>query len=204
MSGMAALADVPSEDLDRALDLDLRGAFFCMKYATLFNVTGHPAGVVPCPAGRGKRRRIAHRREGVDLTQQRNRDSIHPPLAGYSHQIELRAPERLLVLSGQVGMAPDGDIPDDAAEQLDVAFDNVLRNLDAASMRVEDLVKLTFYLTAPIDAAKRRAMLSERLGGHTPSMTLIDVAGLVTPAIKVEVDAWASAAREPVRAGRTG
>ena len=51
MSGMAALADVPSEDLDRALDLDLRGAFFCMKYATLFNVTGHPAGVVPCPAG---------------------------------------------------------------------------------------------------------------------------------------------------------
>ena len=138
------------------------------------------------------------------MTQQRNRDSIHPPLAGYSHQIELRAPERLLVLSGQVGMAPDGDIPDDAAEQLDVAFDNVLRNLDAASMRVEDLVKLTFYLTAPIDAARRRAMLSERLGGHTPSMTLIDVAGLVTPAIKVEVDAWASAAREPVRAGRTG
>jgi enamine deaminase RidA (YjgF/YER057c/UK114 family) len=127
------------------------------------------------------------------VTQARNPASIHAPLAGYSHQIELRGQERLLVLSGQVGMATDGRIPDDPAEQLELAMDNVLRNLDAAAMGVGDLVKLTFYLVAPIDADRRRAVLADRLGGHEPCMTLIHVAGLAAPAIKVELDAWASA-----------
>jgi enamine deaminase RidA (YjgF/YER057c/UK114 family) len=127
------------------------------------------------------------------VRQARNPASVHAPLAGYSHQIELRDSERLLVLSGQIGMAPDGRIPDDPAEQLELAMDNVLRNLAAAAMDVGDLVKLTFYLVAPIDADRRRAALTARLGGHEPCMTLIYVAGLASPAIKVELDAWASA-----------
>jgi enamine deaminase RidA (YjgF/YER057c/UK114 family) len=123
----------------------------------------------------------------------RNPASIHAPLAGYSHQIELRGQGRLLVLSGQIGMSLDGHIPEDPAEQLEVAMDNVLRNLEAAAMDVGDLVKLTFYLVGPIDADRRRAALADRLGGHEPCMTLIHVAGLASPAIKVELDAWASA-----------
>ena len=129
----------------------------------------------------------------ASVRQARNPPSIHAPLAGYSHQIELRGQERLLVLSGQVGMAPDGRIPDDPAEQLELAMDNVLRNLDAAAMGVGDLVKLTFYLVAPIDADRRRAVLADRLGGQEPCMTLIHVSALASPAIKVELDAWASA-----------
>jgi len=131
--------------------------------------------------------------ERNDLNEQRNPASIHPPLAGYSHQIELRAPQRLLVLSGQVGMTPDGRIPEDCAGQLDVALENVLRNLDDASMEVKDLVKLTLYLTEPVDPDRRRTILSERLGEHAPCMTLVYVAGLAAPAIRAEVDAWASA-----------
>jgi enamine deaminase RidA (YjgF/YER057c/UK114 family) len=127
------------------------------------------------------------------VKEPRNPASIHAPLAGYSHQIELSGQGRLLVLSGQIGMSPDGRIPEDPAEQLEVAMDNVVRNLDAAAMGVGDLVKLTFYLVAPIDADRRRAALADRLGGHEPCMTLIHVVGLASPAIKVELDAWASA-----------
>ena len=97
-------------------------------------------------------------------------------------------------MSGQVGMTPAGEIPDDTGEQLDVALENVLRNLEAAGMRAAHLVKLTFYSTEPIEADRRRAILDARLSGHTPCMTLVYVAGLATPKLKVEVDAWASGA----------
>jgi 2-iminobutanoate/2-iminopropanoate deaminase len=123
----------------------------------------------------------------------RNPSSIHAPLAGYSHQIEIRGPERLLVLSGQVGMAVDRDLPPDAGDQFDLAFANVFENLEAAGMGQDDLVKLTFFLTEPIEPETRLAVLRKWLGTHTPCMTLIYVAGLATPEIKVEVDAWASA-----------
>ena len=127
------------------------------------------------------------------VREARNPASIHAPLAAYSHQIELRGPQRLLVLSGQVGMAPDGRLPDDPAEQLELALDNVLANLEAAAMDAGNLVKLTLYVVAPIDADRRRAVLAQRLGRHEPCMTLVYVGGLASPAIKVEVDAWASA-----------
>ena len=45
------------------------------------------------------------------MRQARNPDGIHAPLGAYVHQIELAADERLLVLSGQVGMTPDGPCP---------------------------------------------------------------------------------------------
>jgi len=129
----------------------------------------------------------------------RNPPAVHDPLAGYSHQIEISGPERLLLLSGQVGMEADGRVPDDPAEQFEVALANVLRNLDEAGMAVTDLVKLTFYLVEPIEAERRAAILAERLPGWAPCMTLVFVPRLASSALKVEVDAWASAAR-PVAA----
>jgi 2-iminobutanoate/2-iminopropanoate deaminase len=122
----------------------------------------------------------------------RNPASIHPPLAGYSHQIELDGSERLLMLSGQVGMTREGQVPSDAAEQLDLALANVIRNVEDAGMSVADLVKVTFYLTEPIAQDRRAAILNERLGAHAPCMTLVFVAGLAAPALKVEIDAWAA------------
>jgi len=131
------------------------------------------------------------------VKQRRNPSTIHAPLAGYSHQIELRDTERMLVLSGQIGMTSDGQLPDDAVDQLRLALENVLRNLEAADMAVSDLVKLTLYLTEPIDADTRRLVLADRLDEHAPCMTLLYVAGLASPTIKVELDAWASASEPP-------
>ncbi len=98
----------------------------------------------------------------------------------------------MLIISGQIGMRPDGTIPEDPIEQLDIAFDNIFRNLQAAKMQVTDLVKLTTYLTGEWDTDKRRALVASKLAGHQPAMTLIYAAALANPAIKVEIDAWAS------------
>jgi enamine deaminase RidA (YjgF/YER057c/UK114 family) len=61
-------------------------------------------------------------------------------------------------------------------------------------MDVKDLLKLTYYVVGDMDLAKRRAVLTARLGEHRPCSTFLYVAGLVSPVYKVEVEAIAARA----------
>ena len=124
----------------------------------------------------------------------RNPQDVHQPLGGYSHQIEITGNERILVLSGQVGMREDGTIPENPLEQIDIAMENIFRNLRAANMDVKDIIKLTYYLVGEIDTTKRRELVASKLQGHKPCSTLLYVARLATPNILAEIDAWASRA----------
>ncbi len=122
----------------------------------------------------------------------RNPQNVHAPLGGYSHHVEITGNERLLVLSGQVGVREDGTVSEDALEQLEVAFENIVRNLQAANMDSNDIVKLTYYVVGEMDVAKRRALIASKLQGHKPCSTFLYVAGLASPQYKVEVEALAS------------
>jgi enamine deaminase RidA (YjgF/YER057c/UK114 family) len=124
----------------------------------------------------------------------RNPQDVHQPLGSYSHQLEISGNERVLVLSGQVGMREDGTVPDDPLEQMDLAFENIFRNLRAANMDVKDILKLTYYLVGEVDTAKRRELVISKLQGHKPCSTLLFVAGLASPIYKVEIEALASIA----------
>src|ERR671923_1098051 len=93
----------------------------------------------------------------------RNPQDVHEPVGSYSHQIEIRGNERLLVISGQVGMRQDGTVPEDPYEQIDIAFENVLRNLCLAGMDVKDLIKITYYLVGEFDTARRREIIVSKL-----------------------------------------
>jgi enamine deaminase RidA (YjgF/YER057c/UK114 family) len=88
-------------------------------------------------------------------------------------------------------MLVDGTLPVDPIEQFKIALDNIHKNLDAAGMEIQDVVKLTIYLVGKVDTDKRREVLAEWLGGHSPCSTLLYVAALASPDIKVEIDAWA-------------
>ena len=122
----------------------------------------------------------------------RNPQNVHQPVGVYSHQIEVTGNERLLILSGQVGMRDDGSVPEDPFEQLDVVFENILRNLEAANMGVKDILKLTYYVVGEMDTVKRREVIASKLQGHKPCSTFLYVAGLASPLYRVEIDAWAS------------
>ena len=124
----------------------------------------------------------------------RNPQDVHQPLGSYSHQVEISGNERVLVLSGQVGMREDGTVPDDLLEQMDIAFENIFRNLRAANMDVKDIIKLTYYLVGEVDTAKRRELVVSKLQKHKPCSTLLFVAGLASPVYKVEIEALASIA----------
>ncbi len=122
----------------------------------------------------------------------RNPETVHAPVGGYMHQVEISGRERMLIISGQVGMKQDGTVPDNPIEQLDLIFENILRNLEAADMEMKDLVKINYYLVGEWDTDKRRELIASKLNGHTPCSTLVYVAGLASPIYKVEVEAWAS------------
>ena len=122
----------------------------------------------------------------------RNPDSIHPPLGAYSHQVEVAPGSRLLVLAGQVGKTADGLVPEDPIDQAKVALENVKRNLEAAGLGVEDVVKLTWYVVGAIDPQRRRELLMAWLGDHRPASTFLYVAGLASPEYKVEIDVLAA------------
>ena len=122
----------------------------------------------------------------------RNPQNVHQPLGSYTHQVEIRGNERMLVVSGQVGMREDGTVPEDSIEQMDVALENIFHNLQAANMHVKDIIKLTYYLVGEIDTAKRRELVASKLQGHQPCSTLLYVVALASPIYKVEIDAWAS------------
>jgi 2-iminobutanoate/2-iminopropanoate deaminase len=126
------------------------------------------------------------------MKEYRNPSNVHQPLADYVHQIEVTGPGRLLVLSGQVGIKEDSTIPEDSIEQLEVALENLRRNLQAASMDVTDILKVTFFLVGEMDPVLRRDVLSAWFQGHKPCSTLVYVAALASPVYKVEIDAWAS------------
>ncbi len=126
----------------------------------------------------------------------RNPDTIHPPAGLYTHQIELSGDERLLLMAGQVGMRADGSVAEEPIEQLRLALENVRRNLVAAGMDVTDLVKMTIYLVDELANDERRRVTAAMLGDHRPCSTVVYVARLATPELKVEVDAWASRSRE--------
>ncbi|MFB7158799.1 RidA family protein [Lysinibacillus sp. NPDC056232] len=121
----------------------------------------------------------------------RNPETVHKPVAPYVHQIEVTGPQKWLTLSGQLGLEVDGTVPENPLEQLQLALENIKRNLESAEMDVCDLTKLVFYLVGDFEAEQRRKIIGDFLGEHLPCTTMIYVVALAAPVFKVEVDACA-------------
>lgn len=127
------------------------------------------------------------------MKKKRNPDTIHSPFSTYSHQIELINENRLLALSGQIGVDASGKLADEVSDQLKLAWRNVGENLLAADMAYEDIVKLTIYFVQnSIETNDRRHLFKELFGSISPCMTVLYVSALGDPDMKVELDVWAS------------
>jgi 2-iminobutanoate/2-iminopropanoate deaminase len=117
-----------------------------------------------------------------------NPPTVIAPASRYSQGAEHFSSGRRLLVSGQVGMRLDGTLPDTLEEQMEVAWDNLIAVLRAAEMTVNDLVKVTVYVTVPGSVGPFRAMRDAKLAGHAPACTYLEVAGLARPDFLVEVE----------------
>ncbi|MEM9494860.1 MAG: RidA family protein [Pseudomonadota bacterium] len=111
----------------------------------------------------------------------------------YAHGVETPAAARTLYISGQIGVAPSGDLADDFEGQCRQAIENLLAVLKAADMEAKDIVKMSFYLTRPSDMDDLVALRKEYFDGVRPAITTLFVSGLVSPDWFVEVEATACA-----------
>ena len=119
-----------------------------------------------------------------------NPPTVRTP-TGYSHGIVIEGAARRLVISGQVGMAPDGTVPNTGEGQIAQAFANLRAVLEANGMGPANIVKTTVFLTDRALLGAFRAARSAVLGDHAPASTLLFVAGLADPRFTVEIEAEA-------------
>jgi len=117
---------------------------------------------------------------------------IYPPTGDYAHALELRGAGRLLLVSGTMGLEPDGTAPAGLDAQLARAWENVRAILGAAGMSLEDLVRVTSYLTDAAHAGANAAARVAALGGRVVPTTAI-VVGTLERDWLVELEVLAAA-----------
>jgi 2-iminobutanoate/2-iminopropanoate deaminase len=113
---------------------------------------------------------------------------IAPPGSRYSQGVAHSARAHRLLVSGQVGVRPDGSIAEGLEEQMEVAWDNLIEVLREGGMGVSDLVKIVTFCTVPGSVAAARRMRVKKLGQHAPASTYLEVAGLASPEFLFEVE----------------
>ena len=122
-----------------------------------------------------------------------NPPTIAAPASRYSHAAVVAPNARWLVISGQVGVAPDGTIENGIEAQTERVWQNTLAVLEAANMGVENIVKATAFLLERAHLPVYRRIRDAHLGAHAAASTLYFVAGLAHPDWLIEMETVAAA-----------
>jgi 2-iminobutanoate/2-iminopropanoate deaminase len=117
---------------------------------------------------------------------------IHPTEVSYSQAFEISGFQRLLFVSGQVPEDADGKIPPDYRSQYRLAWANVEKQLHAAGMSLDDLVKVTIFLSDRRYIKESYGLRTEVLGSRGPALTIV-IAGIYDEAWLLEIEAIAAA-----------
>jgi 2-iminobutanoate/2-iminopropanoate deaminase len=98
----------------------------------------------------------------------------------------------LLVVGGQNGTGPDGDVVSpDLGGQTVQALHNVLAVLAEAGADQRHVAKLSIYLRAGADVTAGYQAAAEVWGPHPTAITVLQVPGFARPEVLVEIDALA-------------
>ena len=125
------------------------------------------------------------------------------PGGNYTHGAEYPPGSRVLYSAGQVGISPDGSIPDDFYSQADVAWQSIAKILRDADMSTDDIIRVNHFLTAPADVEDvftdlvipyDDGIAAKHFGRVKPASTLVFIPALVAPQFKLEVEIVAAAA----------
>jgi 2-iminobutanoate/2-iminopropanoate deaminase len=117
-------------------------------------------------------------------------DAAPNPVAAYSQGAEAGG---IVYTAGQLGIDPaTGTFPDGIEAQTLNALTNVRNIVEAAGLRLSDIVKVTVFLTAMSQFDAMNAVYKKFFDGHKPARTTVGVHELPRPAALVEIDAVAA------------
>lgn len=103
---------------------------------------------------------------------------------------------RILFIAGQDAAEPGGEVTtDDFVEQFGIALGKAVTVVREAGGGPEDIGRITVFVTDVAEYREVRQELGEAyralMGKHYPAMALVQVAALVDPRAKVELEATA-------------
>ena len=114
------------------------------------------------------------------------------PFAAYSHGVKVKTGAEIIFCSGQLGIAPDGNVPQDVGAQAELCFENIRRILRDGGMDLADVVRINAYVT---DRAYMRPYMDVRdrlFPQPAPASTLMIVSGFTREEFKVEIEVVAA------------
>ncbi|MDB5368048.1 MAG: enamine deaminase RidA [Rhodospirillales bacterium] len=117
---------------------------------------------------------------------------IYPATQDYVHAMEVQAPQRLLFVSGTMGLDQNGVAGATLEVQLGLIWSNLGAILGSAGMSVDNIVRLTSYLRDPSYADANAAARVRALGGRLIPTTAIVAATLASDWL-VEIEVIAAA-----------
>ncbi|MBX3576932.1 MAG: RidA family protein [Rhizobiaceae bacterium] len=118
--------------------------------------------------------------------------SIRPPFARYSHGVEVPAGKRLVLCSGQLGIAADEQVPDDAGAQAELCFANIAAILGESGLGLRHIVRINAFVTGREHLQAYMDVRNRLFSDPAPASTLMVVTGFARPEFKVEVEAIAA------------
>ena len=124
-----------------------------------------------------------------------NPESLGVP-SGYSNGLIADGGGKLLFIAGQIAWnAKQQIVSDDFVEQFDKALENVITVVSAAGGKPDHIVRLVIYVTNKLEYRAKTKDVGEcyrkHMGKHFPAMVLVQVAGLLDDAAKVEIEGMA-------------
>lgn len=123
-----------------------------------------------------------------------NPDSVAKPVGLYSHLATVEAGSAVfLFVSGQVAMDSEGNLvgQNDFLKQAEQVHENIKAILEAGGATLDDVIKLTTFLTDMSYRAELGAVRRRYFTGTPPTSTAVEVSKLAHPDWMIEIEAVA-------------
>ncbi|HTV72044.1 MAG TPA: RidA family protein [Rhizobiaceae bacterium] len=120
-------------------------------------------------------------------------DAPQPVGGSYSQAVEVTGASRLLFISGQIpAEAEGGAVPEDFENQARLCWKNIIAQLRAGGMTLDNLVQVRIFLADRKHIADYRKVRNEVLQGRQVSLTTV-ISGIFDETWLLEIEAVAAA-----------
>ena len=116
-----------------------------------------------------------------------NSKSAPKAVGGYSQALLTKSITQRLYISGQIPEDIDGHVADNFTDQAHQVWRNILDQLDAAYMSIDEIAKVTIFLSDRRYSEENSNVRRHYLGSHAAALTVV-IAEIFDPAWLLEIE----------------
>ncbi len=117
-----------------------------------------------------------------------NPENVVKPASNYAQAVVHAAVSERMVISGQLGLRPDGELEQGLEAQMERAWSNLFEIMAAGGFERTHLLRATIYVTVPGQVGMYREVRDRMLAGHRCANTYLEISALAAPEFLVEIE----------------